>query len=1101
MRRGSSPGSLFVNLLGGFQLAGPRTEDPLRLDRKKTRALLAVLALVPGRLVPRGKLMTLLWEEHSEPIARHRLRQCLLDVRQALARCKVDAIRIDGDLIGLEPSRVIVDVSRFEQLVAESSIGALEEALALYRGDLLEGLTVTAPSFEDWLQIERERLRTHAVNALRTLLEHYVGAKVADGAVRVALRLLELEPFDESAHRALIRLYAESGRRSAALRQYEQCVETLRRELGADPVAETRELYRRLVSGRAESASVPAIGRSPRKPASPASKVAVVFASSVGTPLIGRDVELTWLEELQKRAECGQPQLALLVGEAGIGKTRLVGELASRTQHRRIEVLVGRGREGEDVLPFAPWIEAVRPALTVELLGRLAPVTRLDLARLFPEVADVPSPPPSGIEDGPRIFEAVAHVLRQTAAGHPLVIVLEDLHWCDDMTVRLLKFLPRRLEGQAVLLVGTARVEEITGGSERATLLDALRRDPSCTPYTLSPLSRDEATRLLRSLLASSDEMPAVGLTERMWRLSEGNPFVVVECARAIRDHPASRPESWLELPDQVRELTARCFVHLSEGAACLADAAAVIGRDFDVAVLRHAARLTESEVANGVEELVRRGVFRELGGGFDFRHDRVREVAYGHLLGPRRALLHRQVAEALETVYAAEVDGHSAAIGGHYREAGVWEQASTYLASAGFQAWERGAGREAMVCFEDALRAIARLPDTEERRELHVHLRLVANGASVATGSYERGRPHLLVAEKLAGTLSDPRWIGRVSAALSNSYRAAGVLDHALRLGRRALDVAMEAGDRGLESAARCVLGMGEHIVGNFRASVHQWPSLLSDDARCPDLRGPFIPHIGKRSGMRAMARYWIALNYVQLGEFDAGMRLVSESFGDSDAGDDPLGSSRLLANISLGKLHNARGDFEAAVRAYEAALAIYRQDCHAQWYRPLSWGLGLAYALAGRVREGVDLLERADAAERAIGSNTYRPMRLLHFGRALIEASRIDEAALNATEALRQARDEGNRPAEAGSHGLLGEVARLRDPVDREAMERHILEALTLAEMLEMRPLAARCHLRLAALYEGTRQRDRNVHAAAAKSLIQQMGEPRSLDAAGVH
>src|SRR6266536_2946659 len=136
----TSPASLYINLLGGFQVAGPRPEDLLLLERKKTRALLAVLALDRGRLVPRGKLTPLLWDEESEDVARHGLRQCLLDLRRALSRAKIDAILADTDLIGLDPATVVVDVVRFEHHVARGTPDALEEAVALYRGDLLEGL-------------------------------------------------------------------------------------------------------------------------------------------------------------------------------------------------------------------------------------------------------------------------------------------------------------------------------------------------------------------------------------------------------------------------------------------------------------------------------------------------------------------------------------------------------------------------------------------------------------------------------------------------------------------------------------------------------------------------------------------------------------------------------------------------------------------------------------------------------------------------------------------------------------------------------------------------------------------------------------------------
>jgi predicted ATPase len=992
-------------------------------------------------------------------------------------------------------------VARFDRLVGDGRAAALEQAISLYHVDLLDGFGVDEPPFEDWLQVERERLRSRAVVALKKLLSHHVGENLVDAAVQAAIRLLAFEPFAEDVHRTLMRLYADSGRRSAALRQYEECVEILSRELGSEPEAKTRELYRSLVPDRIRPTSIAPPTDRHRRSTPHTDNLQHTFTSIAQAPLVGRTVDIEWLDAVRESALKGQSQQLLIIGEAGIGKSRLVEELAVRTRRHRGDVLLGRGREGESVLPFAPWVEALRPILSEDLVESLPLAIRRDLGRLFSEIDDAPSAPSGWLEDGPRIFEAIAHLLRRLSAERQLTVVIEDLHWCDDMTVRLFRFLPRRLEGRRLLLVGTARSEEMSGDSGRSAVLDVLAQDTTCILRTLGPLSRDEATQLFRALLATRDEAPSALLIENTWRLSEGNPFVVVECARAARDRSAAGPDNLPELPNQVRALTARAFARLSERAVRLVDVAAVIGRDFHAALLRQATGLADWEVADGVEELVRRHILREMNGRFDFRHDRIREVAYIRLLTPRRALLHREVAQALEATYAVDLASHLTAIGTHYRHAECWQQACDYLARSGFQAWNRGAGREALTCFEDALQAIAQLRDTDAKRALHVHLLLAANGAHAAVGSYERGRPHLLAAQHLASTLSDRRWAGRVAVALGNSYRTHSSLTEAIRLAQFALEVAQDTGDGGLESAARFVLAHSEATVAKFRSSLSHMAALLSSDAQCPDLDGPFLHFVATPTLMRAHARWMSVLNYLNLGEFDAAMRTIADSLHEADTLSDPLGTSRMLANLCLGKVETARGNFDASVRAFETALGAYKEDYHRNYYRPLGWGLGLAYVLAGRVEEGLRLLERGEATEREIGSMTYRPMLLLHFGRALLAAGRLDDATQAASGALRRAREVGNRISEAGAHGLLGEVAWLRTPADLEAMEHHVLDALALAEPLEMRPLIARCHLRLAWLYEKSGRREYATHAAAAAQLLEQMGNPTSLDAAAVH
>src|SRR5439155_7396655 len=270
----------------------------------------------------------------------------------------------------------------------------------------------------------------------------------------------------------------------------------------------------------------------------------------------------------------------------------------------------------------------------------------------------------------------------------------------------------------------------------------------------------------------------------------------------------------------------------------------------------RHATGLTPSEVAAGLDELVRRRVVRELGGRFDFGHDRVREAVYGRLLGPRRTLLHHQVAQALETVYATDLTPHYSAVGTHYRHAAAWTKACDYLTRAGYQARERGAGREALACFEDALQALTQIPDTVERTELRVRLHLSAHAAIVMTTSPEQGRAHLHDAEKLADSLPDRRWAGRVAAALSYSYRPSGEFAHARSHGQRALDVARETGDHWHDAVARLVLGSAEYNYGNFRQSVAHQAPLLTDQTHDEDVAERFFPLVDTVVAMRDLAR-----------------------------------------------------------------------------------------------------------------------------------------------------------------------------------------------------------------------------------------------------
>ena len=247
----------------------------------------------------------------------------------------------------------------FERLVRAGGPEALARAVDLYRGDLLEGLAFRGALFEDWLMGERERLRELALDALAKLLAHQRSAGAAEAALPTALRLIALDPLQEAVHRTLMRLYAQLGRRGAALRQYQLCVGILQRELGVEPEADTRQLYQEILRRR------PA-----REPAAGAIRVipehgplsASPSIATPPTPLIGRDGEMARLREALAQARAGAGQLLVIVGEAGVGKTRLIDEIAAEALPRDARLLLGRCYESDQILPFGPWVDALRTA-------------------------------------------------------------------------------------------------------------------------------------------------------------------------------------------------------------------------------------------------------------------------------------------------------------------------------------------------------------------------------------------------------------------------------------------------------------------------------------------------------------------------------------------------------------------------------------------------------------------------------------------------------------------------------------------------------------------------------------------------------------------
>ena len=240
--------TLYIDLLGGFA-AHLGTGDALEIKGRKTRALVAYLALKPGRACPREELVGLLWGDRGEAQARSSLRQSLSELRKALGVAG-DSVLIAGrDTVALDVKGVEVDAVTFERLADDGTAEALEAAAELYRGDLLDGIAVHDPAFEDWLAGERGRLRGRACDALNGLLGHHVESGDARAAIATAGRLLALDPLQEAVHRALMRLYAGRGERTLALKQFRACRDALATELGVLPEAETEQLAEEIRGG------------------------------------------------------------------------------------------------------------------------------------------------------------------------------------------------------------------------------------------------------------------------------------------------------------------------------------------------------------------------------------------------------------------------------------------------------------------------------------------------------------------------------------------------------------------------------------------------------------------------------------------------------------------------------------------------------------------------------------------------------------------------------------------------------------------------------------------------------------------------------------
>jgi DNA-binding SARP family transcriptional activator len=1077
-------GRLRVTLLGGFE-ARLRSGAVVRLPNRKAQALLAYLGIRPGQGHARDKLAALLWGEKSDDQARGDLRHALVALRRALAGVDPQPLHVQGQTLALYADAVDVDAAIFERLVGEGTMPALEQAAELYRGDLLLGFSLSEPLFEEWLVAERERLREVAVEALTRLLAEQAKTAPTERAIQTAVRLLALDPLQETVHRALMRLYSRQGRRGAALKQYQMCVAALRRELGTEPEKETRALYQELVRGAAAEPRASRSGRiaGPATPDFPEEE----------TPLFGREAELDRLRQMLDAAIRGHGQIATVLGEAGIGKTRLASALAAEAVSHGCRVLIGRSHESDSILPFGPWVDAFRAGeLSADeaILDALHPARRAELTRLLPEAGRA-GLPPAGDSALP-LFESVAAFIESVAGPQPLLLVLEDLHWADEMTLRLLAFVSRRIPGWTALLIVTAREEELADASLARRTIAELSNARSAGSLVLSPLSRRETAQLVRALARVGSEPPAAAQVEaRIWAMSEGNPFVAVEAMRAL-DQPGLSAgmaafSSPPDLPARVRDLVARRLDRLSARGQQLAAVAAVIGRRFDFALLTAAGGLDEREAAEAVEEMVRRRVLQAVGHHLDFTHDRVREVAYDRLLPPRRRLVHRAVAEALESMGAGPPDrpGEQIEQLAHHAVRGErWEKAVRYLRQAGDKAAARSALPDALAWQEQALAALAALPESRFTLEEAFEIRLAMRPVLTQLNEIQKTLERLREAEALAERLNDDRRRGQVRAFMTNVHALLVELDDAVASGQRALEIAGRLGDLRLRIPTTTYLEVAHYWRGDYAQVV----ALATDNLAT--LPADWVHEsFGSTAPASVYDRSFLVLALAELGRFAEADEHAAAAIQLAEP--TRHGFTISLAYRSACTLHLVKGDWARARstwRAWISVIQVANVILHRGYSVAVSaWllaQLGEAAPALDHVREGEQLatLGLAGRAVSMVGWY-YRA-----HGRACLLLGRLDEARRWCDRAVEFSTRQPGFMAYA-LH-LRGDVASHPEHVDVERADACYREALALAEPRGMRPLIAHCHLGLGALARRTGQHGRAAaHLGTAATMYRSM------------
>lgn len=511
-------------------------------------------------------------------------------------------------------------------------------------------------------------------------------------------------------------------------------------------------------------------------------------------------------------------------------------------------------------------------------------------------------------------------------------------------------------------------------------------------------------------------------------------------------------------LPGGVRELVAARLSRLGGASRHLAEIAGVIGREFEFTLLQRAGGLSDHDTARAVEELVRRRVLHGVGERLDFTHDRIREVARVGIPAPRRRAIHRLVAESIESIDVTDLDAHSPALAAHYRESEVWDKAVVYTRRAGVQAGARLAFRQAVEFFEQALAALARLPETAERQALAIDLRFDLRGVLYQLNEFPTIVVRLREAEDLARSLGDERRGGWVSGYLAGAFWITADWPTVLHHARNAEQAAIATGDVGLQIQANYYLGLGrlnrgEHRTGegHLRTSLEIFEDRLKD-AHWPSIGSPAV-----------LAHSWLGWSLGERGLFDDGIVEGEAAARMAETLDQVY--TRIHAYRNLAWVHVLAGDHPTALELLERSALLCREWGVVFLAPVVNRTLGYLHALSGQVEKGIALLRDGLAANESAGILAHQSLGFAQLAEACAQGGRLEEARAFAGRGVELARHRGERGYEAWALRALAE-ALSRDPAGTGAEDTYH-QARVLAAELEMRPLVARCDLGLGALH----------------------------------
>ncbi len=819
------------------------------------------------------------------------------------------------------------------------------------------------------------------------------------------------------------------------------------------------------------------------------------------TRFVGRQTELEALRQAQDQARSGHGQLVAVVGEPGVGKSRLFWEFIRSHRTSGWLILESGSVSYGKATAYLPVIDLLKSYFQIEgrddqrrirekVTGKLLTLDKAlePLLSAFLALLDVPVEESQWQDLDPsqrrqQTLDAVKRLLLRESQVQPLCLVFEDLHWIDSETQAFLDSLVESLPTAQLLLLVNYRPEYQHGWGSK-TYYTQLRIDP---------LTPESAHELLENLLGADAGLRQ--LKEILIKRTDGNPFFLEESVRTLVETKALVGERGsyhlekelpgIQVPATVQAVLAARIDRLPPEDKRLLQSASVIGENVPFTLLQAVVEMPEEELHShlsrlqAVEFLYETGLYPEI--EYTFKHALTYQVAYNSLLVERRRTLHGKIMEAIEVLYADRVAEQVEWLAHHAFRGEIWEKAVAYLRQAGRREADRWAHREAAAYLEQALEALQHIPQSRETTEQAIDIRLELQSSLSALGEPERTIHHLREAETLAEALGDQRRLLWIMSHMTLYFTHVRDPIHAAEIGERALSTATALGDFALQVQIRNRLGRAYMDSGNYRQAIDffRWTiASLKGERLHERFGGLSFPAISDRG--------FLAHCLAELGEFDEGIGTGEEGIHLAEAINHP--HSIAITHVNLGYLYIVKGDLAMATTLLERAVEVCRTRHVPVMFPVAATRLGYTYLNSGRVADALELLEEA-----VRGSGTNAPRRNAWLSEGYLRVGRIDAAVEQAQRALDLARQTKDKVNEADALRVLGEIAAHKDPPGIGEAEDHYHQALALADELGMRPLIAQCHLGLGRLYrriDNFEQAKRHLTTATSMMRDMQMG-----------